>query len=156
MKTYWGSGGIAPRILDHSTKCRWVVSFTPRPLHPQGRSPWCPLDKMLGGPQSGSGHDDKDKNSQPLLGLKPPDHPARSPELYHRVIPAPYLPKTKSISLWSASSISFVKSNLPIWKTMNLELATDVQPVWWCSCLEEANGKSCSFKYYQSQYFLTT
>jgi hypothetical protein len=29
MKAYWGSGGIAPHILNLSTKWRWVVSFTP-------------------------------------------------------------------------------------------------------------------------------
>jgi hypothetical protein len=28
MKTNWGSGGIAPRILDLGTGWRWVVSFT--------------------------------------------------------------------------------------------------------------------------------
>jgi hypothetical protein len=38
MKAYWGSGGIAPRILELSTIWRWVVSFTPRPLYPQGKS----------------------------------------------------------------------------------------------------------------------
>jgi len=27
-------------------------SFTPRPLYPQGKSLWYPLDKRLGGPQS--------------------------------------------------------------------------------------------------------
>jgi hypothetical protein len=25
-----------------------VVSFTPRPLHPQGKTPWYPLDRRLG------------------------------------------------------------------------------------------------------------
>jgi hypothetical protein len=34
---------------------RWVVSFTPRPLYPRGKSPWFPLDKRLGGPQNWSG-----------------------------------------------------------------------------------------------------
>jgi hypothetical protein len=43
MKTYWRSGGIAPRILDLGTRWRWVVSFTPRLLYPQGKSPWFPL-----------------------------------------------------------------------------------------------------------------
>jgi len=33
MKTYWG-GGIVPRILDHGTIRRWVVSFTSRSLYP--------------------------------------------------------------------------------------------------------------------------
>jgi hypothetical protein len=36
---YWGSGGIAPRILDLGNRWRWVVSFTPRPLYLQGKSP---------------------------------------------------------------------------------------------------------------------
>jgi hypothetical protein len=29
-----------------------MVSFTPRPLYPQGKSSWYPLDRRLGGPQS--------------------------------------------------------------------------------------------------------
>jgi hypothetical protein len=28
-ETVWESGGIAPHILNHGTRCRWVVSFTP-------------------------------------------------------------------------------------------------------------------------------
>jgi hypothetical protein len=36
MKAYWGSGGIVPCILDLGTRWRWVVSFTHRPLYPQG------------------------------------------------------------------------------------------------------------------------
>jgi hypothetical protein len=31
----WGSGGIAPHILNHGTRWRWVVSFTPRLLYPR-------------------------------------------------------------------------------------------------------------------------
>jgi hypothetical protein len=38
-KTYWKSGGIAPHILDLGTRWRWVVSFTFRPLYPQGKNP---------------------------------------------------------------------------------------------------------------------
>jgi hypothetical protein len=84
MKTYWGSGYIAPRSLDLGTRWRWVVSFTPRPLYPQGKSPWHTLDRKLGGPQSRSGRGGEEKNSQPTPGIKPlnPDHPARSPVLY--------------------------------------------------------------------------
>jgi hypothetical protein len=48
MKAYWGSGGIAPRILDFGTRCRWVVSFSPRPLYSQGMSSRYPLDRRLG------------------------------------------------------------------------------------------------------------
>jgi len=49
-----------------------VVSSTPQPLYPQGKSPYYPVDRRLGGPQSCSGHGGKEKNSQPLLGPKPP------------------------------------------------------------------------------------
>jgi hypothetical protein len=52
MKAYWGSGGMTPRILDLGTGWRWVVSFTPRPLYPQGKSPWYPLVWRAGVPQS--------------------------------------------------------------------------------------------------------
>jgi len=40
-------------------------------LHPQGKSPWYPMDRRLGGPQSQSGHGGEEKNSQPPLGIKP-------------------------------------------------------------------------------------
>jgi hypothetical protein len=42
----------------------------PQPLYPQGKSPWYPLDRRLGGPQSQSGCGGEEKNSQPLPGLK--------------------------------------------------------------------------------------
>jgi len=50
----------------------------PQPLYPQGKSPWYPLDRRLGGPQSCSGHGGEEKNSQPPPGIEPlnPDHPA--------------------------------------------------------------------------------
>lgn len=34
-----GSGGRAPQIFKHDSTCRWVVSFTSRPLCPDERSP---------------------------------------------------------------------------------------------------------------------
>jgi hypothetical protein len=37
------------------TSWRWVVSFTPLPLYPQGNSPRYPLYRKLGEPQSQSG-----------------------------------------------------------------------------------------------------
>jgi hypothetical protein len=39
---------------------------------PQGKSPWYPMDRRLGGPQSRSGRVGEEKNSEPLLGLEPP------------------------------------------------------------------------------------
>jgi hypothetical protein len=37
-----------------------------------GKSPWHPLDKRLGGPQSQSGRGGEEKNLQSLPGLEPP------------------------------------------------------------------------------------
>jgi len=47
MKAYCRSGGIALLILDLGTRWSWVVSFTIRPLYPQGKSPSYPLDRRL-------------------------------------------------------------------------------------------------------------
>jgi hypothetical protein len=71
MKTYCGSGGIALHILDFGTRWRWVVSFTPRPLNRQGRSPRYPLDWKLGGPESRSGRGGEDRNFQSPPGIEP-------------------------------------------------------------------------------------
>jgi hypothetical protein len=46
VKAYWESGGIAPHILDLGTWWRWLVSFRPRPLYPQGKRPCYPLDRL--------------------------------------------------------------------------------------------------------------
>jgi hypothetical protein len=70
-KMYWGSGGIAPRILDLGTRWRWMVGFTLRPLYTQGKSLWYPLDRRLGGPQSCSGHGSEEKNSHPRRESNP-------------------------------------------------------------------------------------
>jgi hypothetical protein len=72
MEAYWRGGGIAPHILDLGTSWRWVVSFTPRPLYTQGKSPRYPQDRRLGGPQSRSGHGGEENNSQLLPGLEHP------------------------------------------------------------------------------------
>jgi hypothetical protein len=61
-----------------------VISITLRPLYRQGKSPWYPLDRRLGGIQSRSGRCGEEKNSQPPPGIEPynSDRPARSPALY--------------------------------------------------------------------------
>jgi hypothetical protein len=48
-------------FFDLGTRWRWVVSYIPRQLYPQGKSPWYPLDRGLGGPQSRSGHGGEEK-----------------------------------------------------------------------------------------------
>jgi hypothetical protein len=48
-----------------------MVSVTYWPLYPQGKSSPYPLDRRLGGPQSPSGRDGEEKNSQPLSRLEP-------------------------------------------------------------------------------------
>jgi hypothetical protein len=37
----------------------------------QGKSPWYPLDRRLGGPQSRSGRGGEENNSQPPPGIEP-------------------------------------------------------------------------------------
>jgi hypothetical protein len=72
-----------------------VVSFTPRPLYPQGKSPWYPLERRLGGPQSRSGHDGgEEKNLEPPPGIEPQntDRPACSKSLYRLSYPGSLKP----------------------------------------------------------------
>jgi len=59
----WAGGGIAPRILNLGSR---LVSFTPRPLYPQGKILRYPLVRKLSGPQSWSGRGSEEKNSDAL------------------------------------------------------------------------------------------
>jgi hypothetical protein len=79
MKTYWGSEGIAPSILNLNTRWRWVVSFTPRPLYLRGKSTRYPLVRRLGGSQSrsGRGGEEEKSNNCPCRELNP-NRPTRS------------------------------------------------------------------------------
>jgi len=72
METYWGSGGIAPRIFHLDTRWRWVVSFTLRPLYLQ-EHPRYPSDGRLVKPQSrcGRGSEEKKISTLPLPGIEP-------------------------------------------------------------------------------------
>jgi hypothetical protein len=45
----------------------------PRPLYPQGKRAWYPLDRRLVGPQSLSGRGDEEKNSQSVMTSNPND-----------------------------------------------------------------------------------
>jgi hypothetical protein len=51
MKAYWGVEIQLHAFLDLGIRWRLVVSFTPWPLYPQGKSLLYPLDRRLGGPQ---------------------------------------------------------------------------------------------------------
>jgi hypothetical protein len=45
---YWGSRGIAPRILDLGTRWRTVVSFTTAAALPRGKEPLVLIGKEAG------------------------------------------------------------------------------------------------------------
>jgi hypothetical protein len=94
MKAYCGSVYIHRRILDFGTRWRWVVSFTPRPLYPQGKSPWYTLDKGWVGPRDSLDAMVTRKIPSPYRDSNP-NHPARSLALYRWDIPAP-----KSMCTW--------------------------------------------------------
>jgi hypothetical protein len=55
----------SPRILNLDTRWRWMVSFTPRHLHPQRKKPVFPLGRRLSGYHSRSRRGDEEKISQP-------------------------------------------------------------------------------------------
>jgi hypothetical protein len=63
MKAYWEVEVQLHSFFDLGSRWRWVVSFTPRPLYPQGKSPWYPSDRRLSGSQSRSGRDEEEKKS---------------------------------------------------------------------------------------------
>jgi hypothetical protein len=50
-----------PYFLDLGTSWRRVVSFTPQPLYPRGKSLRYQLDRRLGGPQSRFGRHGEEK-----------------------------------------------------------------------------------------------
>jgi hypothetical protein len=81
MKTYEGVD-----IVDLGTRCRWVVSFTPRPLGPSRNSPWYPLGRRLGWPQSRSRRYEGEKAFGPCresnTAAQPVTHRWNIPALY--------------------------------------------------------------------------
>jgi hypothetical protein len=85
MKAYGGVDVYIHIFLTFGTSWWWVVSFTPRPLYPRGKSPLYPLDRN----QSQSGwHVEKRKFlTLPGLKLRPLGHPACSQSLYRLSYP---------------------------------------------------------------------
>jgi hypothetical protein len=83
MKAYWGVEYSSTHSLTSALDGgEWSSSRAGR-FSPQGENPWYPMDRKLGGPLSRSGRGGEEKNSQLLRGTRTPDHPARSPALYH-------------------------------------------------------------------------
>jgi hypothetical protein len=83
MKT---CGEMKVQLLDLGTRW-WVASFKPRPLYPQGKSPWNPLDRGWVGPRTCQDTVEKRKISCPSQELNR-GHPACSPLLYWLIIGA--------------------------------------------------------------------
>jgi hypothetical protein len=84
MKSYKDSGSIAPRILDRG---EWSASGTGR-FAPRERAPGTHLIGGWVGPRAGLDTVVTRKISSSSQGLNP-DHPARSPALYHFAVLAP-------------------------------------------------------------------
>jgi hypothetical protein len=81
MKTY-GVVDVWINVFLTSALVGGVVSFTPLPLIPRGKSPRYSLERRLGGPQSRSGLRGEEKNLEPTG--------TRTPTRYtHCAIPAP-------------------------------------------------------------------
>jgi len=53
MKAYWGSGSIAPHILEFGSGYRWAASFTPMPLYPRETAPGIHWKGGWEGPRAG-------------------------------------------------------------------------------------------------------
>jgi hypothetical protein len=71
MKAYGGVEVWLHSFFDLGTRWRRVIDLTLLPLYPQGKSPWYPLDRRLGGLQGRSGRCGEEKNSQPPPGMEP-------------------------------------------------------------------------------------
>jgi hypothetical protein len=126
MEEYWGSGGVTQRILDLGTRWRWVVSFTLRPFCPHGKSPWYPLDRRLGGPQSRSAGGGEEKNSQPLPELEPP---------IIRLVAQHYTTELQNKSQLSSISLTIALSMVD--KTVTL---TQIEALWVVTLCSVAEG----------------
>jgi hypothetical protein len=67
MKALGRNGGTLPLILISVTRCKSMVSLTPRALYWRERNFLYPLNRRLSGPQSGSGPFGEEINLLPLL-----------------------------------------------------------------------------------------
>jgi hypothetical protein len=70
MKAYWEWRFNSTHSLTSALDGNEWSAHAPAAL-PQGKGPWYPLDRRLGGPQSRSGRGGEEKNSQPQPGIEP-------------------------------------------------------------------------------------
>jgi hypothetical protein len=129
MKGCWVSGGIAPRIVDLGTRWRWVVSFTTRPLNPQGKNPWCPLYRRLGGPWTRWWREKFPTHA----GTRTPNHPTCSPVLYHwaRVRVNLLLKGSQSVSLGFEPLAGTLDHIYASERMLRCYASWGVLPDWW-------------------------
>jgi hypothetical protein len=106
-------------------------------LYPQGKRPWYPLHRRLGGPQSRSRRGDK-KNSQSPPGFEPRSSylPARSQTLYRLSYPG----SGKGIVKWRAMGARGQKRTLCRFKS-KLKLVITRHPI-----LPMSNRRSSRFE----------
>jgi hypothetical protein len=91
MKAYCWSGGIAPHILDLSTRWKWVASFMSLLLFPPWKEPLVPTGQEDGwAPKPVWTQWCREKFPAPVRTWTP-NRPASSPMLYHWAILANYL-----------------------------------------------------------------
>jgi hypothetical protein len=83
MKAYWGVEVYLHAFLTSALDGGGWSGSRPGSFT---QSPWYPLDRRLGKPQSCSGRGDEEKNSQPPPGIEPqnPDRSARSSALFYQ------------------------------------------------------------------------
>jgi hypothetical protein len=80
-----GERRYSSTVLELCTRWRWVISFTPCPLYPQGNIPRCPLDRMLDGPQSRFGCCRVDKSISPAENRTATSQPVAIPNGWSHV-----------------------------------------------------------------------
>jgi hypothetical protein len=95
-----------------------VVSITPLLLYPRGKSPRCPLDRRLGGPQSRSGQRGEEKILDPTGTLTPtPRHAARSQSLYRLRYPGSLTVKVKVKVKLSLCLTNYALRHEGVWRS---------------------------------------
>jgi hypothetical protein len=120
-----------PHFLDLGTSWRWVVSFTPLPLYPRGKSHRYPLDR-LGGPQSRS---ERKFLSLPGLELRSLGRPARSQSLYRLCYPGShtlgtFLSFTLCPRIKTSRESYFTTGGLPSISSSRRQASWDSRPVF--------------------------